>query len=185
MTFYLLRAQYSSSAVEAMVKHPQNREEALRKSCEALGGKLHHFFFCFGEYDALVLAELPDNKTAAALSMSLEGSGAVTTANTTILLTVPEAMEAMKAAQGAEYEPPTFHSDRVFRLTINGSEHTWGGAFISGAIVLKLAHADASSHRVLLRRPDGSEQTVRPDSLVDLAESGVEEFRIVQGVGDA
>ena len=185
MTFYLMRAQYSRSAIEAMVQHPQNREEAVRRSCEALGGKLHHFFYCFGEYDVLGLAELPDNKTAAALSMSLEGSGAVTMANTTILLTVAEAMEAMKAAQTSEYAPPTFNSDRVFRFTINGSEYQWGGAFITGAIVLKLAHADAASHRVLLRRPDGSEQTVGADKLVDLTESGVEEFRIVQGVGDA
>ena len=106
MAFYLMRAQYSSSAVEAMVKHPQHREEALRKSCAALGGKMHHFFFCFGEYDAVVLAELPDNKAAAALSMSAEGSGAVTMVNTTVLLTVSEAMESMKAAQTDQYAPP-------------------------------------------------------------------------------
>jgi len=106
MAFYLMRAQYSSSAVEAMVKHPQHREEALRKSCAALGGKMHHFFFCFGEYDAVVLAELPDNKSAAALSMSAEGSGAVTMVNTTVLLTVSEAMESMKAAQTDQYAPP-------------------------------------------------------------------------------
>jgi len=107
MAFYLIRAQYSSPAVETMVKHPQHREEALRKTCEALGGKLHHFFFSFGEYDAIVLAELPDNKAAAALSMSAEGSGAVTMVNTTVLLTVAEAMDAMKAAQTDQYAPPT------------------------------------------------------------------------------
>ena len=117
--------------------------------------------------------------------MAAEGSGAVTMANTTVLLTIAEAMEAMKAAQTAEYVPPTFNSDRVFRFTINGSEHQWGGAFITGGIVLKLAHAEATSNRVLLRRPDGSEQTIKVDSLVDLTESGIEEFRIVQGVGEA
>ena len=106
MAFYLIRAQYSSASVEAMVKHPQHREEALRKTCKALGGKMHNFFFSFGEYDAVVLAELPDNKAAAALSMSAEGSGAVTMVNTTVLLTVAEAMEAMKAAQTDQYAPP-------------------------------------------------------------------------------
>ena len=107
MPFYLMRAQYSSAGVAAIVKHPQHREEALRKSCEALGGKMHQFFFSFGEYDALVLAELPDNTAAAALSMSAEASGAIGMVDTTVLLTVDEAMAAMKAAQTDQYTPPS------------------------------------------------------------------------------
>ena len=84
-----------------------HREEALQKSCHALGGKLHHFFYCFGEYDALGIAELPDNKAAAALSLSADASGAVKQVSTTVLLTVAEAMDAMKKAQTDQYKPPT------------------------------------------------------------------------------
>jgi uncharacterized protein with GYD domain len=107
MPFYLVRAAYSSSAAAKIVQHPQHREEALRKSCEALGGRMHQFFFTFGDYDTMVLAELPNNSAAAALAMSAEASGAVRMISTTVLLTVDEAIQAMKQAQTDQYAPPS------------------------------------------------------------------------------
>ena len=107
MPFYLLQASYSPSGAAHLVQHPQHREEALQKSCHALGGKLHQFFYCFGQFDAIGLAELPDNKAAAALSLSADASGAIKQVSTTVLLTVAEAMEAMKKAQSDQYKPPT------------------------------------------------------------------------------
>jgi len=106
MPFFLIRASYSSAATNNMVQHPQHREEVLRKTCESLGGRMHQFFFSFGEYDAMLLAELPDNKAAAALSLSAEASGALRMIHTTVLLTVDEAIEAMKLAQTDKYTPP-------------------------------------------------------------------------------
>jgi len=102
----MIRASYSSSATGDLVRHPQHREEAVRKSCAALGGKLHAFFFSFGEYDTVVLVELPDNAAAAALSLSAEASGAFRNIATTVLLTVDEAIEAMTKAQTDRYVPP-------------------------------------------------------------------------------
>ena len=107
MAFYLLQAAYSGTAAAHMVQHPQHREAALRKACEALGGKMHHFFYSFGNYDAMVIAELPSNKAAAALALSAEASGAVRQVHTTVLLTVTEAMDAMKSAQTDGYTPPS------------------------------------------------------------------------------
>lgn len=107
MPFYLVRVAYSGTAAAHMVQHPQHRENAVRKMCEALGGKLHHFFYCFGDYDAIALAELPNNKAAAAAALSVEGSGAVRQIHTTVLMTVSEAMDAMKLAQSDKYAPPS------------------------------------------------------------------------------
>ncbi len=59
MPFYMIRASYSSSATDNLIHHPQHREDALRKACEALGGKLHAFFFSFGEYDMMLLVKCP------------------------------------------------------------------------------------------------------------------------------
>jgi uncharacterized protein with GYD domain len=106
MPFYLFQAAYTDKADAAMMKHPQHREAALRKVCKALGGKMQAFFFSFGKYDAVMLAELPDNKAAAALSVSAEAGGAVRMVHTTVLLTVEEAMEAMKMAGKDQYKPP-------------------------------------------------------------------------------
>jgi uncharacterized protein with GYD domain len=106
MPYFLIRASYTSEATSNLIHHPQHREAVLRKTCEALGGKMHAFFFSFGEYDAMVLAELPDNKAAAALSLSADASGAVKMIHTTVLLTVDEAIEAMKMAADDKYTPP-------------------------------------------------------------------------------
>ena len=107
MAFYLIRAAYSGTAAAHMVQHPQHRENAVRKTCEALGGKLHSFFYCFGDYDAITIVELPNNEAAAAVALSVEASGAVRQIQTTVLITVPEAMDAMKLAQSDKYTPPT------------------------------------------------------------------------------
>jgi uncharacterized protein with GYD domain len=107
MPFYLIRAAYSGTAAAHMVDHPQHREETIRKTCETLGGKLHQFFYSFGDYDALAVVELPNNKAAAAMALSVEASGAVRQIHTTVLLTVAEAMAAMKTAQSDKYAAPT------------------------------------------------------------------------------
>ena len=107
MPFYLLRAAYSGTAAAHMVQHPQHREDALKKTCEALGGKMLQYFYSFGDYDAVVIAELPSNKEAAALALSAEASGAVRQVHTTVLLTTDEAMAAMKIAQTDQYKPPS------------------------------------------------------------------------------
>ena len=79
---------------------------ALKKTCESLGGKLHSFFFSFGDYDATVIVELPDNKAAAALALAVGGSGALSKYTTTVLMTTAEAVEAMKAAKKVSYMAP-------------------------------------------------------------------------------
>ena len=69
-----------------------------------------------------------------------------------------------------------FKSDRIFRLLIDGRDYHWGGAFISGATVLKLSKADQDTHGVWLQNPDGAERQIRAGELVDLGQPGVEVF---------
>ncbi|NIO69510.1 MAG: GYD domain-containing protein, partial [Anaerolineae bacterium] len=75
-------------------KKPQDRAEALRPAIEALGGKLVSFYMSFGEYDAVVIADMPDNISAAAVSIAAAAGGAVKAIKTTPLMTVREGMEA-------------------------------------------------------------------------------------------
>jgi uncharacterized protein with GYD domain len=78
-----------------------------RASLEALikqqGGRLEAFYFTFGDADAVGIAELPDNTTAAALSMAINASGIVAV-KTTVLLSVEEMDQAAKRQIG--YRPP-------------------------------------------------------------------------------
>jgi len=106
MAYYLVQASYGPSAIGAMVKSPQDRAAAIRPLMEKLGGKLHGMWFTFGEYDLVALAEMPDATTAAAFAMAVGSSGAMASYRTTPLLTMDEAVAAMKKAGGVTYKAP-------------------------------------------------------------------------------
>jgi uncharacterized protein with GYD domain len=109
MPFYLTQAKLSQAALSALIANPHDRKAPVAKLLEAVGGKLHHYFFCFGEYDVAILLEAPDNQSAAAAILAVAGSGAVTDQKTTVLLTMEDGIAAMTKAGSASraYQPPT------------------------------------------------------------------------------
>jgi hypothetical protein len=58
---------------------------------------------------------------------------------------------------------------------IDGREYHWGGPFISGATVLKLARETVAGHGVW-QEAEGVEHGVGATQLVDLSQPGVEIF---------
>ena len=109
MPFFLHQWTYKDQQVRAMVTHPQDREDIVRVAVVAFGGKLHSFFFSFGDYDGMCITEFPDNKTALASLMSIIGSAGLSALKTTPLITQEEAKTAMKLANDmvAPYKPPS------------------------------------------------------------------------------
>ena len=109
MAYYLFQARYTADAIKAMVDNPQDRETAARPLVEAIGGKLHHLFFCFGRDDVVALIEAPDDAAMAAGALAIGASGAFSGGATTKLMTSTEAMAAMAAAKAAagSYKPAT------------------------------------------------------------------------------
>ena len=69
--------------------------------------KLIGFWYALGEFDGVILVEAPDNSTATALAMLVGGSGALSRFETTPLLDMDEAQEAMRKAAAATYRPPS------------------------------------------------------------------------------
>ena len=106
MPFYLIQASYTAQAVGAMIKNPQDRAAAVAPMMEKMGGKLHGLWFTFGEYDIVAIAETPDAVTAAAISMAIGSSGAMSAYRTTPLMTSADATDAMKKAGGVAYQAP-------------------------------------------------------------------------------
>ena len=109
MPFYMFQGRYSTNALKAMVEKPQDREAAGRELIEAVGGKLHQFFFSFGSDDVIAIVEAPDDTAMAACSLALGASGALSGGATTKLMTSAEAVEAMTGAKSASksYKPAT------------------------------------------------------------------------------
>ena len=106
MAHYLIQASYSKEGIGDLIANPQDRAAAVRPIIEGMGGKLESFYFAFGEYDVMAVAELPDNVAAAALAMAIGGSPGVSSYKTTPLLTMDEAMQAMRKAGGTGYRSP-------------------------------------------------------------------------------
>ncbi len=107
MPHYLCQVAYSPEGWAALVKNPQNRIQAVRPAVEKLGGKIEGAWFAFGEYDVIVVLEMPDNVSAAGIAMAFGAGGACKLVKTTPLLTVEESVEAMKKAGKSGYRPVT------------------------------------------------------------------------------
>jgi uncharacterized protein with GYD domain len=106
MALYLSRFSYTPETWARLVKNPEDRREAARTYIESVGGKLHGFWYAFGEHDGWTLWEAPDNVSMAAVAVAIGSGGAVTNLNTTVLLTVEETIEALRKAQTIQYRPP-------------------------------------------------------------------------------
>jgi uncharacterized protein with GYD domain len=106
MPQFLLQVAYTPEACATLVKNPQNRMDAIRPAVERLGGKIGGAWLSFGEYDVIVIAEFPDNVSAAALSIAAQAGGALKAAKTTPLLTTEEGVEAFRKAATSGYQPP-------------------------------------------------------------------------------
>jgi uncharacterized protein with GYD domain len=106
MALYLTRFSYTPETWARLVQKPEDRRSAARTYIEAVGGKLHGFWYAFGGYDAYNLWEAPDNVSMAAVAMAISGGGALSKYETTVLLTVEETMDAMQRARDITYRPP-------------------------------------------------------------------------------
>jgi uncharacterized protein with GYD domain len=104
MAKYMFSASYSAEGVRGLLKEGGSaRRDVLAKGLEALGGRLEVFYYTFGKHDVVGIGEIPDNTTAAALSLTIAASGAVSI-HTTVLLTPEEIDAATKMA--VSYRPP-------------------------------------------------------------------------------
>jgi uncharacterized protein with GYD domain len=106
MALYALQTAYAPVGWAALLKDPQNRMEAVKPVVQRLGGSVVDGWLTFGDYDVLVICQLPDNVTATALSMAISAGGAVKSVKTTPLVTFDEGLEALKKAKDAGYKPP-------------------------------------------------------------------------------
>ncbi|MBE7520312.1 MAG: GYD domain-containing protein [Thermoflexaceae bacterium] len=106
MPHYLIQASITPAAWARLIQDPEDRAEVMRPIIENLGGTLEAYYMAFGESDVVLLAEVPDNVTMAALAMAIAAGGAVTDTRTTVLMTVGEAQEAMRRAGAIRYVAP-------------------------------------------------------------------------------
>ena len=106
MPMYLTRFSYTPETWARLAKHPEDRRDAARSYIESVGGKLHGFWYALGEYDAYNLWEAPDNVSMAATALAISAGGALSSFQTTVLLTVEETLAALEKTSSIAYRPP-------------------------------------------------------------------------------
>lgn len=106
MPLYMYQGAYTSEAWSTLVEKPQNRIQAVRPAIEKLGGKIQGAYFSFGKYDVVLIVEMPDNVSAAALAIAIAAGGAIKSAQTTVLMSAEDGLAAMKKAAGSGYHAP-------------------------------------------------------------------------------
>jgi uncharacterized protein with GYD domain len=55
MPHYMFQFTYTPEAWATLSKNPQDRTEAIRGLIEKQGGRLIAFYYCFGEYDGVII----------------------------------------------------------------------------------------------------------------------------------
>jgi uncharacterized protein with GYD domain len=106
MPLYLSRFSYTPETWARLIGNPEDRRKAAQAYMESVGGKLHGFWYAFGEHDAYWLVEAPDNVSMAAVALAITGGGALSSLETIVLLTVEETIEALHKAEQIRYRAP-------------------------------------------------------------------------------
>lgn len=106
MPMYLTRFSYTPATWAKLIKNPEDRRAAAKQYIEAVGGKLHGFWYAFGEYDSYNLWEAPDNVSMAATALAISAGGALSSLHTTVLLSVEDTISALQKASSITYRPP-------------------------------------------------------------------------------
>ena len=106
MPLFLTRFSYTPETWARLIDNPEDRRKAAEAYIESVGGKLHGFWYAFGEHDAYTLWEAPDNTSMAAVALAITAGGALSSLETTALLTVDETLDALRKAQQVKYRAP-------------------------------------------------------------------------------
>ena len=106
MPMYLTRFSYTPETWAMLIAHPEDRRRAAQAYIESVGGRLHGFWYAFGDHDGVTLWEAPDNGSMASVALAISGGGALSSFETTVLLSVEETLDALSRAQSVGYKAP-------------------------------------------------------------------------------
>ena len=91
MAKYMILVNYTLDGVKGLkAEGGSARVAAATELIEGLGGKVESFYFAFGDTDAYIIADFPDNASVAAAGLTV-GAGGGGTVRTVVLVTPAEA----------------------------------------------------------------------------------------------
>ena len=106
MPLYLTKFSYTPETWARLIANPEDRRKAAQSYIESVGGKLHGFWYAFGTHDGYTLWEAPDNVAMAAVALAISSGGALSSHETTVLLSIDETLDALRQAGKVGYRSP-------------------------------------------------------------------------------
>jgi uncharacterized protein with GYD domain len=106
MATYMIQISYTPEHFAALGKQPRDRTEDIRGILQRTDGRLIGFWYSFGDQDAVLIFEAPNEKAAAAAVLTGISGGHIRSSKTTQLLHPKDAVEAMSQAAGANFQAP-------------------------------------------------------------------------------
>ena len=97
---------YTGQSVKALMDKPSDRVAVVRALCESAGGSLESYYLMFGDRDGFAVADLPDSRAAAAVSLAVSSSGGFGHLDTHELIDMSDLGGILEAANALTYQPP-------------------------------------------------------------------------------
>jgi uncharacterized protein with GYD domain len=97
---------FKGETIKDLMAKPSDRGAVVGSLCEAAGGRMEGYYLMFGPWDGFVIADVPDSKAAAAISLAVSSSGAFARIETHELLSAGELTGVLSTAAGLTYTPP-------------------------------------------------------------------------------
>jgi uncharacterized protein with GYD domain len=104
MPKFLFEAAYTLEGIKGVQSAGGSaRRDVVAQVAASVGGQLESFHFAFGESDAYVIVDLPDNESAAAVALAVNAAGGATVK--TVVLLTPEEVDGA-AQRSVDYRTP-------------------------------------------------------------------------------
>src|SRR5262249_37610047 len=98
MALFITQGRFTREYVRGGVSNPEDREAVISRLCELAGGRLVSLYFTLGQYDFMVVSEMPDAQAVALLSLVASGRGGIEGAVTSQAFTAAEAKTLFERA---------------------------------------------------------------------------------------
>ncbi|HEX4703117.1 MAG TPA: GYD domain-containing protein [Pseudonocardiaceae bacterium] len=106
MSMYLVKFAFTAATWSHLIENLEDRRKVLEPVFASIGGKLHGYWYAFGDADVYILAELPNDAVAVDVITKVAASGSFESVSTTKLFTVDEVLDAIRGAADVKYAGP-------------------------------------------------------------------------------
>lgn len=97
---------FKGETIKGLMDNPSDRAAVVGRLCESAGGRMDAYYLMFGAWDGFVIADVPDSKTAGAISLAVSSTGGFGHIETHELIEPGDVAGMLSTAAGLSYTPP-------------------------------------------------------------------------------